>query len=360
MKKIAILAMAAGVVTLAACKKDSNNGGSQSGDFNTIKNTVITDFVNKTAIPGYAALKAKAILFDSAVVVLSKTPTDANLAAAQQSWRDLRTVWEQCEGYLLGPVEDLNYDPHMDTWPVDTSSLNALIKSNTPLDLNTVSSLEDDALHGFHPAEYILWGVDGSKKAADISAREMTYLTSLTQDVVNTCSNIYDSWIPSSGNYAQKVLDAGQGNQPFPTKLQFFQDLANVIGEICNEVGDGKMKDPYLAGTPLTVESPFSGNSLADFKNNVKGALDVYMGNFQGSSATSLHALVSNKNLALDQKVQDKFNAALNSFSSFTLPYEKAILSEKPVCAQSMAAILEARDVMQQDVVQFIQENIKD
>lgn len=360
MKKVAILFVAAAAIGFASCKKDSNNGGG-SGSFTTLENTVIADFVNKTAIPGYASLQAKAVLFDSAVVVFSRTKTDADLENAKQSWRNLRTVWEQCEGYLLGPVEDNNYDPHMDTWPVDTSSLNKLIADNSiTLDLNTVTNLEDDALHGFHPAEYIMWGVDGKKKAAAITDREMLYLKSLTQDVVNTCTNVYNSWVPTSGNYAQKVLDAGKGNQPFPTKQQFFVDLATVVGDICNEVGDGKMKDPYDAGTPLTVESPFSSNSLPDFKNNIMGAYAVYMGTFQGSSATSLHALVFARNTSLDKKVQDAFNAAISSFDTFTLPYEKAILGEKPKCVTTMNLVMAARDLMENDVVDYLKTNIKD
>lgn len=351
--------MAAAAITFASCKKDSNSG-SGTESFTTLEVNVMTDFVNKTAIPGYASLKAKAIVFDSSVTALSKTPTDANLATAQQAWRDLRTVWEQGEGFLVGPVEDNNYDPHMDTWPVDTSSLNKLIKGSTPLDLNTVANLEDDALHGFHPAEYIMWGVDGKKKATDITAREMIYLTSLTQDITNTCAKTYDAWVPTSGNFSQTVLSAGPGNSRWNTKQAFLLELANAIGEICNEVGDGKMKDPYDARSPLTVESPFSGNSLTDFKNNVQGAYDTYMGKFGGNTGKSLHDLVYAKNIALDKKVQDAFNGAISSFATFTLPYEKAILDERPKCATSMAAILVARDAMQTDVVDYITANVKD
>ena len=59
--------------------------------------------------------------------------TDANLTAAQTSWKNLRNVWEQCEGYLFGPVEDNEYDPQMDTWPTDANEFDSLLSSNNAL-----------------------------------------------------------------------------------------------------------------------------------------------------------------------------------------------------------------------------------
>ena len=97
----------------------------------------------------------------------------------------MRTSWEQCEGFLFGPVEDDNYDPNMDTWPVDYVQLDSLLASSNPLQINDIESLSTLSLRGFHPIEYILWGVTGSQSAATITARKKQYMISLTKDLQN-------------------------------------------------------------------------------------------------------------------------------------------------------------------------------
>ena len=57
MKRTLVIALAA--VSLAACKKETNTT-TPVADFNTMKQTVITDFTNNVAIPSYKDLSDKA------------------------------------------------------------------------------------------------------------------------------------------------------------------------------------------------------------------------------------------------------------------------------------------------------------
>jgi len=93
---------------------------------------------------------------------------------------------KQQKAFLFGPIEDNEYDPKMDTWPTDYAQMNILLsdETNHPLNLPDIQSL-DYALRGFHPIEYMLWGVNSAKTANEFSPREIQYLTSLTEDVKN-------------------------------------------------------------------------------------------------------------------------------------------------------------------------------
>lgn len=359
MKKLVFLFAASGCIALASCSKDSDNGTSQT-DFATLQDSVLIDFVNKTAIPGYEDLLSKATTFDNVVTALNTTPNDANLAAAQTAWRNMRSTWEQCEGYLIGPVEDDNYDPNMDTWPVDFQQMDSLLASPNTLEVADIEALSTLSLRGYHPIEYILWGTDGQRKAADLTTRQKKYINSLTADLKNTCTNLRNSWIASGGNYGAKVLAAGKGAQPFTTKQSAFLAITGGLADICGEVGDSKMKEPYDARDPSIVESPFSGNSLIDFKNNIKGAHDVYMGTFLGSSGKSLHHLVAAKNLALDNKIQQQFDAAIGSFDAISLPYEQAIISERVQSQQVMTNLATLKTTLEEDLHKFFVDNIND
>jgi predicted lipoprotein len=358
--KLALL----GIVALGAvsCSKNDDTDVNTT-DFNALKTSFVSDFVNKTALPGYNDLQAKSVTFNDKVTLLETAPTEENLAAAKQAWRDMRSTWEQCEGFLFGPVEDDNLDPSMDTWPVDKAELDAVINSSNPLEVGDIEKLPD-ALRGYHPIEYILWGADGQRKAADITPREMKYITSLTTDLKNICTALATSWLPSGVDYANKVLTAGaSGNTLYPKKQDVFIAIVDGMAGICDEVGNGKMKEPFDLKDGTKVESPFSGNSLTDFRNNLQGAYDVYTGKFLGNNGVGLDQLVAAKNAALNKTVTEKFQAAITSFDAITLPYEKAILDaggQRVQCQNTMNAINALQEVLDNDLKDFVVKNITD
>ncbi len=114
--------------------------------------------------PLYLDFKAKATDLNTAVAQLAANPTQANLDAARNAWKAVRVIWEQSEGFLIGPVDDDNYDPYMDTWPTDHNAMKDLLNSGTPLTLDYLAGLDnpEDAaeltLRGFHPLEYTAMG----------------------------------------------------------------------------------------------------------------------------------------------------------------------------------------------------------
>jgi putative iron-regulated protein len=356
-------------VLIAGCKKDDNPAPAND-DFNTLKTTVINDFVNVVALPGYSELKSKAAALNDAVVALNTSTADANLTVAKDAWKDLRSTWEKCEGYLFGPVDADEHDPETDTWPVNFVDLDALLADNGhPLTVADIESLTNRALKGYHPIEYVLWGKKSAPQtAATLSAnsRQKLYIVSLTAALKKQADELYDSWIASDGNYANVVLTAGtSGNTVFPKKQDAFITLLEGFLGICGEVADGKMKEPFDAeaiqagsGAQL-VESPFSGNSVTDFKNNLTGAYNVYLGKFnaQGKGMTDL---VKSKNISLDNSIRAKFEAAIGTFNSISLPYEDAIVSQRIQCQQTMTAISELAALLDSDLRSFIITNITD
>jgi putative iron-regulated protein len=360
MKKIFITA-AALTTLFAACKKDDTTT-TPAEDFTTLKSKGITDFVNVVAMPGYAELKSKAATLNSAVTTLNTTATDANLTAARNAWKDLRTTWEKCEGFLFGPIEDDEVDPDTDTWPVNFNDFDALLSGTT--DLSNVETF-DRSLKGFHPLEYILWGEDGNRTAASLTARQKIYMIALSTHLTNKMGSVYDAWVSTGGNYANKFLTAGAGSTLYAKKQDAYIALLEGFLGICSEVADGKMKEPYDAqqaapgsGAQL-VESPYSGNSVTDFKNNIIGAYNVYLGKFndQGKGLTDL---VKAKNVALDNSIKAKFDAAIGSFNNITLPYEDAIVSQRLQCQATMDAISALADLLNADLRAFIITNITD
>lgn len=356
MKKIIFPALLATAIFAGCSKSDSTD---TTAEYNTAKDAGITDFVNKVAIPGYAELKAKGDVLNNTITALNATPTEANLLAAKNAWRDMRSTWEKCEGYLFGPVEDDSYDPETDTWPVDYVAMDALLADNSHnlsvADINTLPL----SLKGYHPIEYILWGQNGSRTAASLTARQKLYMVSLSSHLQSKATALYNSWIATGGNYSASVLNAGKGSTLFPKKQDLYIAIATGLSDICGEVGDGKMKEPYDLQDPNKVESPFSGNSVTDFQNNIIGAFNVYRGRFNDDGA-GLEDLVRLRNSALDAEIQAKFNAAISSFGTITVPYGQAIISQRSQCQNVMNAINDLANTIDNKLQPFILQNITD
>ena len=124
-------------------------------------------------------------------------------------------------------------------------------------------------------------------------------------------------------------------------------------------MGDGKMKDPFDNMDPQIVESPFSGNSITDFKNNIIGAFNVYKGNFN-EDAVGLQDLVKLRNSALNVQIEQKFNTAINSFSAITSSFEQAIISQRTQCQATMTALNDLSALLDTDLRAFVITNITD
>jgi putative iron-regulated protein len=365
MKKIIIPAIIFIGLLLAACNK-SNNNTQPTTSFVTLEQQVITDFVNNTGLPQYDSLVSVATALNTSITNLQANQTDANLQTAQTAWKRIRTVWEQCEGFLIGPVEAYDYDPNTDTWPTDHTQIDSLLASNNPLQVADIENLQQN-LRGYHPIEYLIFrnGEYQARTASSFTQRELQYLVSLSSDVLNNnVQPLLQSWISSPVNYQQAILTAGtSGNQVYATKLSFFLDITgdNGMAGICNEVGepdpDGKMYAPYINKDSTITESPYSDNSLIDFKNNIIGAQNVYLGLNGGKG---MKDLVAAKNKSLDNQIQAQFAATINSFNNITERYEQAIFDQRVQVQQTLTQLQTLQSLLANDLTNFLKENVKD
>lgn len=343
------------VLVLAACNKNDNNTPA-TDDFPALETTVLTSFTNNVALPAYAKLSTDAATLNTSLQALVTAPTEDNLTAARNNWKSMRQTWEQAEGFLFGPVEDNDYDPNMDTWPTDYVQMDSLLASNNDLEVADIQNFTL-SLRGYHPIEYIIFGDHGSRKAADITERQKKYISSLSTDLKTTCADLYASWSAAPTNFAQEVIKAGAGSTKYAKKQDAFLAIVGGLADICGEVGEGKMKEPFDEKKGSLVESPYSGNSLIDFKNNIIGAQNVYIGL---SGGQGLSALVAAKNKSLDNKIKGLFTTAINSFDNITVPYEEAIDSQRVQCQQTMDALVTLKEALEGDLSGFITTYVKD
>ena len=354
MKKITLSLAAAALLFTAGCKKSSSDNATA-----VTETAVINDFVNKLLLPQYQSFLTKATTLNTAVNTLNTAPTNANLEAARTAWRDVRSTWEQCEGFLIGPVKDDNYDPNMDTWPVDYLQLDSFITSSSSFPVETVQALSQ-SLRGFHPLEFILWGQNGTATVDSINTKQKQYMVSLSQDILNNVTKLNNSWAASGDNYQAKLLNAGNGSTLFPTRQSAMLAMVAGMADICDEVGGGKIKEPFDAYDSTKAESPFSHNSITDFTNNMKGAQNIYLCTYGGQTGSSMSAFVAKRNISLDNKIKTQFATAIAALGNVSANFELAIFNQRLQLQAAMDAINTLQATLDGDLKTFVTTYVKD
>ncbi len=338
------------LIVTGSCKKSDNN----ETDSAVLKTEILAEVSDNVCTQSYKDMLASANALQTAVNTLNASTTDANLTATRTAWKNMRVTWEQTEAWLFGPVEADEIDPRIDTWPVDFTQLDQILNNGTPLTEAYVDGL-DDALKGFHPIEYLLWGTSGAKQASSITAREKEYLVSLTQNLTKLTTSVSTTW---SNGYNVQLATAGKGSNEFPTQLAAYIQLVDAMSGICDEVTNAKMKEPFETLDASKEESPFAKNSIADFTNNIKGVMVMYSGNY-AKDGKGIEDLVRTYNLSLDAEIKSKYAAAISALGSFNKPFGEAITAEPTTVQNAMAKVNELQVVLDTKLKTFIQQQVK-
>jgi putative iron-regulated protein len=341
-----------------ACKKNPEPTDNTNIPDEELHQNILTEFSANVTQATYNDLYANTQLLTLAIKQLDTNTTNVNLNNCRQLWRNARAAWEKSEGFLFGPVATENIDPRMDTWPTDYVALDSVLANNSSFTVAYINSL-DDALKGFHPIEYLIFGLNGNKDASQLTTNEKHYLVALAENLEILTQQLAASWNPSvSGNYHEQFVNAGNGSTIYSNKRQAFEEMINAMIGICEEVADGKIGEPLTAQDPMLEESPYSFNSMTDFTNNIRSVQNCYFGRYL-ADGTGLEDFVKSKNLSLDATIKNKIIVAINSLNAVTVPFGVAIISQQLQLNQAITAINDLKNTMENDLLPLVQLQVK-
>lgn len=311
---------------------------------------IVVDFADQVVVPTYQLLATRIDALRAASDLLAQGPSEATLAAAQDAWIDARVPWEQSEGFLFGPVDTFGYDPAMDSWPVNHTDLDAVLASDAAFTPELIANLQETQ-KGFHTAEYLIFGTARSKLAADLTARELEYLSAITAELANVAQALASSWTESVDGrppYRDLLATAGEdGNSAYPSLTAAAQEIVDGMVGICDEVANGKIADPWAARDPNLVESQFALNSIADFQDNLRSVENAYRGAVPaaGTSGRGLSSYVAALDADLDSRVRSQITDAIAAIGAIPPPFSTAITDD--VAADEIAAAQSAVRALQ-------------
>jgi putative iron-regulated protein len=300
--------------------------------------------------PTYVDLEAKATALHATAITLQADATDANLSAAREAWRAARRPWEQSEAFLFGPVETQGIDPSIDSWPLNQADLDAVLASGATLTKAYIDGLEG-GLKGFHTIEYLLFGAGSGKTAGDLTARELEYLVAATESLQGAVGQLREAWDPAGGNFSASVATAGaSGNSVYASQSAAIQEIVGGMIGICDEVGNGKISDPFDQQDRSLEESQFSDNSNADFADNIRSVQNLYLGQHGSGAGTGVRALVLARNSGADATIQADITAAIAAIEAMTPNFGQAITSNPGAVEAARAAVRTLRQDLENEV----------
>jgi putative iron-regulated protein len=348
--KYTTIALAAVITAFASCKKDDSNDTNH-----TVTNKqIIENFSANIAYVSYSELEQEAITMQQNIHSFRLNPTDSMLNVCRDNWKSSRKTWEQTEAYLFGPAATENIDPRIDTWPVNFNDLEAIINGSDVLNEAYINNL-DDALKGFHPVEYLLFGMNGNKLHTDFTVRELEFLEALALNLNALTGQLADGWNPGiSSSFYYDWTTAGAGSTVYTSQLSAFDEMVSAMAGICDEVANGKIAEPFNAQNPSLEESPFSGNSIIDFTNNIKGVQNVYLGKYN-SDGKGLEDLVKEHNLSLDGTIKQKIANSITALGNITDPFGTAILTQPIQVQNAIDAINDLKATLEDELVPLVQ-----
>lgn len=300
----------------------------------------------------YLELAKKASILSTEVMKLERSRTASNLDIARNAWRDARVPWEKSEGFLFGPVDTKGIDPAIDSWPVNVVDLDNVLASNNMLTERFVDALIG-ALKGFHTIEYLLWGASGEKQIADFTDREFEYLLSASENLKIKTTSLANSWSTSGENYVSNLDQAGTSNSIFVSEKAALQELVNGMIGIADEVGNGKINNPFSQQDLTLEESQFSHNSKNDFANNIRSISNVYNGKFN-IDGPGIYDIIKTKDVALADRINTEINAALTAIENIPGTFSNAIFNDASAVQSAQNAVNTLQNTLESNILDVI------
>lgn len=329
------------IVLLLSCEGNQNQ---QQQNVQVLAQNSVHGVVANTIMPTYDTMSAQSIQLANLLEEFKANPTEEKLQAIKDQWKLIRKTWELSEGFLFGPVSTENIDPRLDTWPINIQDLEALLKKQTAFDQVFLDLLED-GLKGFHPLEYLLWGKDGHKNMADFDSVQINYMIALSKDIAQLSESCFTRWL---GGYEAEFKS---------NTREAMIEICQAMQGICAEVADGKLGEPFHLKNAALEESPFSKNSLEDFKNNINSVSHIYHANFSGDGS-GMDEFVKFFNLSLHNKIENQIRLSKQALESISVPFGDAIFQQPVAVQNAIDQIAGLSELFEMELLPLIQDRL--
>ena len=324
---------------------------------------LIENVVDNVIVPTYTQLADNTEDLEKTLHGLTvETITDAQIKKACDDFKAARLYWERSEAFLGGAASDFDVDPTIDSWPLNRSLLLTYLQSGRT-DFSD-EEIEDATILGFHALEFLLFRNGQPRKAADLKkndtytgfeqvsgASELAYTQRICTLLKERTYQLQIAWEGEKNQSRLAVVKAANLEYTTEKGLSFgdnmklagkdakstFSNITDAISQlladtegsclaICNEVGTAKIANPFANADIAYVESPYSYNSITDFRDNIRSIRNIWLGTTDGKTVSdySFHTFFASVNKSsINTAIEEGYVAAISGISNMPAPFVK-------------------------------------
>ena len=320
---------------------------------------VLENLVDNVIVPTYTKLADDTEDLEKTLNGLTaNTITQAQINKACEDFKAARENWERSEAFLGGAAADFDIDPTIDSWPLNRSLLLDYFHNGMNDEM-----LDDATILGFHALEFILFRNGQPRKVAEFQAKdtytnftditgeqELKYAQTICTLLKERTFQLQIAWegeknasrasiVKAAGleyttenglSFGDNMKQAGKNNKSTFASLtdaisQILSDDEGSCFGICNEVGTAKIANPFANADIAYVESPYSYNSITDFRDNIRSIRNVWLGSTNGTANDySFHTFFASvKQEAVNEAVEKAYVSAIEGISNMPAPFVK-------------------------------------
>lgn len=306
------------------------------------RRNVLQHWVDQSLITDYRALKVSAEELDRQAQAYCQAPSVEAWSRLQKAWWNARAPWKRSETFAFGPYADNPWrlGAKIDFWPARPASIDKVLE-NQALELTPQFVARLGASTTGMPAlEYILFRATPNPNINE--ARRCAYLQGLTYDLIQDSNAMLQAWSPEGANYRAELIFANQ-------ESLVFEDLDDAMAEVVNRIGftlENIRRDKLAAVLgkgpgkihPEAAESRFSGRSLEDIRDNLRGIEMLIFGpaghtQIQGLALnrsewtglpTNLVQMLEYRGIYLGQELAARLSACYAALDAIEVPLSEA------------------------------------
>ena len=322
---------------------------------------VLDNLVDNVIVPTYTNLADNVEDSEKTLKDLTvSTITQSQINKACEDFKAARLYWERSEAFLMGAASDFDIDPTIDSWPLNRSLLLSYFNNGMSEEM-----LNDATILGFHAMEFILFRDGQPRKVAEFQGtdtykgfekitgeQELAYAQTICTLLKQRCFQLQVAWegettanasrvsvVKAAGldyttenglSYGENLVGAGVNSKSTFKSLKaaiaqvLSDDEGSCVG-IANEVGTAKIANPFSAGDVSYVESPYSYNSIADFRDNIRSIRNIWLGSTdKTANKYSFHTFFASvKQESVNQDLESTYVRAIEAISNMPSPFVK-------------------------------------
>ena len=134
-----------------------------------------------------------------------------------------------------------------------------------------------------------------------------------------------DAELEPTRNYGESMLQAGQGGSMYKNYQDAAEEIIQGCIDIADEVGAQKIGRPNGAASEEDInyiESPYSLNSIVDFRDNIVSIRNAYEGS--NANDASISDYIKSVNPDLDSRVCAAIDASIEAIEAIPEPFAKS------------------------------------